>query len=333
MQTSEVLGTGFLIAATDEGITLVENAGRRGPRAARTDWPGGRPVALLETGGRVFAAAEDGIWRARPCRAGVPTPAVHEWERAPGAPARRMCCLAAAGTVIYAGRDDGTLLVSRDSGETWSQSDALIKAQQSGPATVAALGVDAKRPYAVVAALESGAILLSTDFGETWNTAGSVPAPVLSVGLSYYQREEIVYAATGSGFHRSRAVDVPNRASGRLEAFWHLSSGGLTITHCTAMTVRRIAPGQGETIFLAAFAESSGGQVFRSVDYGARWERVREGLPEPAPRFTALCYDRRDPYVIFAGTEDGRLYHCREAGDSWYPLLSGLSPIRALIAV
>jgi photosystem II stability/assembly factor-like uncharacterized protein len=237
--------------------------------------------------------------------------------------------------------------VSRDSGETWSQSDALIKAQHSGAAPVAALGVDAKRPYAVVAALESGAILLTSDFGETWNAAGSVPAPVVAVGLSYYQREEIVYAATGSGFHRSRAVDVPNRASGRLEAFWHLSSGGLTITHCTAMTVRRIAPGQGETIFLAAFAESSGGRepaeaaaapregggVFRSVDYGARWERVREGLPEPAPRFTALCYDAADPYVVFAGTSDGTIYHCREAGDCWYLLASGLSPIRALIAL
>jgi len=257
--------------------------------------------------------------------------------------------------VIYAGRDDGTLLVSRDSGETWSLSDALIKAQQSGPAAVAALGLDAKRPHAAIAALESGAILLSSDFGETWNTAGSVPAPVVAVGLSYYQREEIVYAATGSGFHRSRAVDVPNRASGTLQEFWHLSSGGLTITRCTAMTVRRIAPGQGETIFLAAFDDSregrepldrardrpaevrqpadEGGGGFRSVDYGARWERVKEGLPEPGPRFTGLCYDAADPYVVFAGTEDGRLYHCREAGASWYPLLSGLPPIRALIAL
>lgn len=343
MESPEILAAKLLIAATEVRVSLLENAGARGWRMAPAVWTGAEPLALLHSGGRVFAAADDGLWLGRESqhRSGPPR---FGWERLPGVPQSKISFLAGGGPVLYAAGNGGSLLVSRDWGANWAASDGLKKAVESGTPEVQAMGLDPARPAIIAAALEGGAILLSTDYGETWNTVGKAPSPVVSLEVSYYRREDVVYAATASGFFKGRALDVPRRASRSLEESWQFSNGGLTMTHCTAMAVRRV---RGETILLACVDENGGGAspaeapisrgeggaIFRSVDYGARWERVRGGLPEPAPRFTALCYDRADPFVAFAGTADGAIYYCTEAGDSWHPLFSGLAPIRALLAL
>jgi len=329
VESPEILATRLLIAAAEPAIVLLENAGAHGWRIAPAVWPGGEPLALLFSSGRVFAAAEDGIWIGRETRPRGGPPAL-AWERAPGVPKSAISFLAGAGPVLYAAADDGSLFVSRDWGANWAQSDALKKSIESGAPQVRAMGLDPARPPIVAAALEGGAILLSADYGETWKAAGKAPSPVVSIEVSYYQRENMIYAATASGFYKGRALDVPRRASRSLEESWQFSNGGLTVTTCTAMAVRRA---RGETIFLACADGDGSGAIFRSVDYGARWERVTGGLPQPAPLFTALCFDRADPLVVFAGAADGRIYSCTQAGDSWHPLSSGLAPIRALLAL
>ncbi len=315
---AEALGTKALIVAVEGGLQLLQHNGRGSWQAVEVQWAGGQVAALFANERRVFAAAERGVWL---------SPDGRQWQSAEGVGSREVCCLAGNGNMVYACEPAGTLLVSHDAGGAWAEQAGLKEALQSGEAGVRALGLDPANPWTMWAASDGGAILSTSDAGKTWQSAGKVPAEVRLLEGSHYAgpwmealTKAAVFAATPSGFYKSRDAG----------ATWELSNGGLTVVGCAAMTVRRKF---GQTIFLAAFDKQSGGAIFRSVDYGYRWERVREGLPEPGPAYTALCFDRADPYVVFAGAADGRIYFCTEAGDLWHLLHSDLPPVRALMAL
>lgn len=313
-----VLRTKAIVVAAEGGLWLLAPDRRGAWGIARVEWPGGEPVALLASGHRIIAAAHTGVWLSGDGR---------KWEPAPGVAGREICCVAGDGNMVYAAEPAGSLFVSHDSGATWAEQPGLRSALESEGASVRALGLDPANAWTLWAAAQGGAVLRSEDAGQAWQAVGKVPAEVVALEGSHYGgpwtealTKVAVHAATAQGFYRS--LDAG--------AKWQLSSGGLTVLGCTAMAVRRV---YGQTIFLAAFDPKGGGAIFRSVDYGYRWERVRDGLPEPGPRYTALCFDRADPYVVFAGTSDGRIFFCTEAGDLWHPLHAGLPAVRALLAL
>ena len=315
---AEVLRTKALVVAAEGGLRLIEPDRRGAWGQAQVEWNGGEVAALLTAGRRIVAAAQSGVWLSSDGR---------KWEPAKGVGSTEIRCLAGDGNMVYASDPGGALFVSHDAGGAWTEQQGLKAALESDQASVVALALDPTNPWTVWAAASGGAILSTTDAGQTWQAAGKVPAEVRALEGSHYAgpwmealTKVAVFAATPSGFFKSRDAG----------ANWESSSGGLTILGSTAMAVRRV---YGQTMFLAASDQKSGGGIFRSVDYGYRWERVRDGLPEPGPEYTALCFDKADPYVVFAGTADGRIYFCTEAGDLWHLLQSDLPPIRALVAL
>ena len=76
---------------------------------------------------------------------------------------------------------------------------------------------------------------------------------------------------------------------------------------------------------------SSGSRMYRSGDGGRTWSVLPfyDGLPEPMRQEVgALCLeDCGDSFSVFAGTTDGEVYWSEDGGDHWSLILDGLGPI------
>ena len=73
----------------------------------------------------------------------------------------------------------------------------------------------------------------------------------------------------------------------------------------------------------------SGSRIYRSTDKGRGWEVLGNGLPDRMQQeFGALCLeDWGDSCSVFAGTTGGEVYCSDDGGDSWSLIASGLAPI------
>jgi photosystem II stability/assembly factor-like uncharacterized protein len=72
-------------------------------------------------------------------------------------------------------------------------------------------------------------------------------------------------------------------------------------------------------------------RVYRTVDDGATWEPLGEGLPQGGAWLTVLrdgfAADAADPTGLYLGTRTGDLYASRDAGESWQELARHLPPV------
>lgn len=83
------------------------------------------------------------------------------------------------------------------------------------------------------------------------------------------------------------------------------------------------------------YAATYGGGVFKSVDAGATWAPINNGLTAQGLYVTALVADTVDSTTFYAGTQDG-VFRTVDAGATWTPLsngmvLTGLSTITHII--
>jgi photosystem II stability/assembly factor-like uncharacterized protein len=71
------------------------------------------------------------------------------------------------------------------------------------------------------------------------------------------------------------------------------------------------------------------GKIFRSLDCGKTWERLRGGLPESLKHeFGALCAEEVNGVcAIFGGTTGGEVFFSEDNGDSWQMITDQLAPI------
>ena len=73
----------------------------------------------------------------------------------------------------------------------------------------------------------------------------------------------------------------------------------------------------------------AGGGIYRSQDAGRTWERLGNGLPQRMQHeFGALCLEScGDSCALFAATTGGDVYWSEDGGDHWSLAVSGLAPI------
>lgn len=72
-------------------------------------------------------------------------------------------------------------------------------------------------------------------------------------------------------------------------------------------------------------------RVYRTVDHGASWEALGNGLPQEEAWMTVLrdgfVADRLDPTGLYLGTRTGELYASPDGGESWSELAGHLPPV------
>jgi hypothetical protein len=335
---SAALLTRRLLVGTDDGLTILVNDRPVGLRAQSVEGVAGpiRSVLRLNDKPEVILAAGPGAGICRSDDAGK------NWRRSDsGLGSSQPWCLTESGSLLFAGLEPAGVAVSNDEGKNWKELDAFHtlpgadewKGPGGSPARVRALAADPNEPSLLYAGIEAAGIARSEDAGQTWQKADQgIHLDVHSLAVSGLYRR-FVYAATGGGFYKT--------TDGGAE--WRESNAGLTRLYARPLVARRA---YGETLFLAAAdgppsypgpawspAENANAAIFHSVDYGARWEEVKDGLPSP-PRamFGALCFDAQDPYIVWAGDLKGGIFAAFESGRKWVLLFEGLRQILAILA-
>lgn len=191
---------------------------------------------------------------------------------------------------IYAGVEEGGVLLSQDGGRTWVDRSAGLTWSDLSPtpkADVHTVVVDPTDPDLVHAALGNG-YHLSPDRGETWERR-----------------------MTGLTPRYTRAIGVDRAQPG------HLIVG-----------TSEIPPVWMEHSPMAPQFADAGAKLFASFDFGASWEHLTDGVPECLPTiYTSIVQDAADHLRWYAVTIGGEVFVSQDNGTAWALAASGLPTI------
>ena len=239
--------------------------------------------------------------------------------------------------VIYAGtsnyRAPGTLWVSSDAGESWSNLGSASSA-------VRAIGVDPLASGRLFAAVQYDSFIVhrswvyrSSNGGRSWTQLDLDDSFVHSFAFS--APPGVLFAAGSNGLLKTTdggdswtvvynptwgitAVVVdPSNAS-------RVYAAGLGVSRSLdrGSTWENVSVGSAYVYSLAVaatqpaliFAGTDSG-VFRSQDGGATWEPSSDGLP--AHVVSSLAVDPRDETRVYAATQSGQIFTSSDSGQQW----------------
>jgi photosystem II stability/assembly factor-like uncharacterized protein len=210
--------------------------------------------------------------------------------------------------VVWVGTEPSAVWRSEDAGMTWVQTSPLETLTSSSewsfpprPDThhvrwIACHPLEAERLWI---AIEAGALVSTIDGGRTWSDR--VPCgPWDTHELAIHRKApDTLRVAAGDGYFESDDAG----------ATWRSPSVGLEVGYLRSVA---IDPEQPEVVVVSAssgphsayLAGRSDGRLYRRLT-PERWERVREGWPEPASTIAPL---------LCAGVKGGELWAADERG-------------------
>lgn len=248
---------------------------------------------------------------------------------------------------VYVGTEQGRILISHDSGQSWEATSQ---------------GLPANTPISALALLPGGEELLagtsagafrSSDRGQTWRGAGpgipphmivdavgALPDGVLLAGTT--SRGVYVLPAGGATWLAAAGLPpqsdvyafLPLAQSGHVLAA--LISGGVYLSQDDGITWAESDQGlsgaSGVNVFSFLAIPGQGGAdasiiagtsrgVFMSRDHGATWAPSSAGIG--TTRVISLARDPLSPADVFAGADTG-VYQSSDGGATWRPLGVGL---------
>lgn len=220
-----------------------------------------------------------------------------EWRQVADVPTRStLTAVSAVGNDVWAVGHDGTILVSHDSGLTWSQQrrdvldtspDAVFDPRQGVP-LLDVLMLDAKHGFACGAYSQ---LLRTDDGGANWHfvstKAGDVDVDA-DDDLDTYEDDD----TAGIGDEDS----------------WTFSDDDLAMDDIAEPHFNAIARTGSGALIIAG----ERGTVFRSRDNGASWERLQ--LPYGGSMFGAIGYE--GDHVLVFGMR-GNAYESHDLGETW----------------
>lgn len=199
-----------------------------------------------------------------------------------------------ANGVLYAGTTWG-VMISRDEGQTWTQSTAPIAECYS------IFPFDGK-----IYGGFNGGVAYTSDQGQTWTvipTSSGLPTGIvfrlLNVGNVLYAT---INSATAGGVYRSTDGGQS----------WTVSVNGLTSRNVFDLAATSTA----------LFAATTGGGVFRSTDGGLNWAAVNNGLPSITVVGVAAVKD-----TVIAGVIGNTIYRTTDNGQTWVKPEGGVLPV------
>lgn len=320
----ETLRGGVVLLGTD-GAGVLRSADRARSFSAANDGFSSRLVTQLLRDGaarRLIAVVQNDRFHSGVL---VAPRAEGPWAKlAPGLEGREVASLAASGSDLFAGTDDG-IFVYRAGAAAWQRLATRLGGTDPRPRVAELL---APAPGLIVAATNLG-LLRSADRGLSWQLVSLGSARVV---VALAPLEGALLAATALGIYRSDdgAASFQLLSSGpdakvlKLEALptderlvfattaaglyksrdggrrWYRCYGGLPVSEITGLALHP----NGRTVFAADFAR---GGLFRSDDRGESWRSLdTDGLMPD--RVWAVAIDPAQPDVLLAATASGGLH-------------------------
>lgn len=175
---------------------------------------------------------------------------------------------------------------SEDGGFTWQK----VSNGLNGPVDFHAMAVSPVDPD-LVFGWYKGDLQRTTDGGETWEKFPTA-VPVVQLAADT-KNENIVYAATPAGLHKS---------SDKGQSWQQLFEGFVS-----AVAVHPQSQG------LLSFSEKFG--LASSNDGGQIWERIEQNFNGETPLF--ISFYRRKPELVYLLTEKNSVYKSSDSGAAW----------------
>jgi photosystem II stability/assembly factor-like uncharacterized protein len=212
---------------------------------------------------------------------------------------------------VYAGTEQGRILITHDGGRTWHETQA---------------GLPANTPISALVQLPDGRQILagtskgayrSEDGGETWQTAGpGIPLHTIVDAVAALPDGTLLAGTAGSGVYV-----MPSGAT-----VWVPATTGL--------------PPQSDIYAFLPLAQRGhvlvgliSGGVYASGDDGMTWMQSDRGLPSPTSvnvfSFLAIPNTGDEHAVILAGTSSG-VFSSRDQGATWTPSGAGIGTTRVI---
>jgi hypothetical protein len=312
-----------LFFAVEDALAVLSESGR----SCRCDFAlsGRRPQCVAVDPLRLQLAYcgtfDDGLWCSedggkswRPAGSGIPharalSVAVCRWQGGDRG-------------MVYAGTEPSAVFRSEDGGATWRECPGLTELPSARtwsfpprPAThhVRWIAPDPHHQGRLFVAIEAGALVQSLDGGATWRDR-TPDGPRDTHQLTFHESSSgRLYAAAGDGYFESRDGAET----------WQRVEDGLRHAYAWSVAVDQ---GDPNNIILssAASPQRSHGQPAESFIYRrqvtAPWQQLRNGLPSPSGRRTAvLVAHPRRAKTFFAVWEDD-VFHSSDGGESWTKL-------------
>jgi photosystem II stability/assembly factor-like uncharacterized protein len=249
---------------------------------------------------------------------------------------------------IYAGAMPGALFVSDDKGDSWNAVPGINQHATrdewweggAGGIYLHRILADPERPERVYAGISVAGLFRTDDGGESWTAKneGVFEFSEWEGEIQHHDVHRCIHSAVLDP-HDSRVIYQQNHVgvyrSDDSGDSWVEITAGLPSSFGFVIAITRQHP---PAVFVVPQDENNirlSGQltVYRTLDNGATWEPLTNGLPM-VERLTlyreGMTADHLDPAGVYFGTSDGTIWSSHDTGDSWSMLADGLPPIRSL---
>ena len=230
--------------------------------------------------------------------------------------------------VIWVGTEPSEVWHSENAGATWEQTSRLETLPSSRewsfpprPDThhVRWIACHPSDPERLWVAIEAGALVSTMDSGRTWRDrvqGGPWDTHELAI---HPKAPDTLRVSAGDGYFESDDGG----------ATWRSPSDGLEVGYLRSVA---IDPEQPEGVVVSAssgphsayVAGRSDGRLYRRVTH-ERWERVRDGWPEPASTVAPLLCAGESAGELWAADERG-VHSSQDGGTSWRRLAGYAKP-------
>lgn len=251
---------------------------------------------------------------------------------------------------LLAGTQPAGLWRSDDGGETWRELPSPGTPEERAAwhlpgespletvpvARVNACLHDPASPDTLYAGVEVGGVWRSDDGGQIWRDCNAALPSLAVHALAPHPLEpETLFAATDIGVYRT--VDGGESWDWRsFEAGAGYTRALLALPPAGPHDRPLLFAGPAEVDLWGWDSEPDGARsrLFRSDDDGQTWRHLGAAhrLPESFDGLiSALAADPDDPYSLWFGTWDGRVYRSRDRGDSWTQTAEELGQVWCLL--
>ena len=248
---------------------------------------------------------------------------------------------------LYAGVQPAGLFSSDDAGQTWRHVAGLRahptapKWQPGGAGLILhSIVTHPQDPGQLWVGISAAGVFHTEDGGATWTPRNSgtrcdyLPEAerypefgqcVHCVVMAPNQPDRL-YQQNHCGMYRS---DDGGRHWESIEAGLPSSFGFPAVVHPRDPSTLFLMPLNGD--IAGRYVPQGKAAVWRTRDAGARWQAMRDGLPQHNAFFgvlrQAMAADRLEPAGIYAGTNTGSLFASADEGENWNTIAQHLPPI------
>jgi photosystem II stability/assembly factor-like uncharacterized protein len=234
--------------------------------------------------------------------------------------------------VVWVGTEPSEVWRSGDAGNSWEQTSNLTTLHSSSewsfpprPEThhVRWIACHPLEPERLWVAIEAGALVSTIDGGRTWRDRVS-GGPWDTHELAVHRKApDTLRVSAGDGYYESDDAGTT----------WHSPSSGLEVGYLRSVA---IDPEQSNVVVVSASsgpysayaAGRSDGRLYRRVAH-ERWERVRDGWPEPASTIAPLLSAGTQASELWAADERG-VHRSEDGGKSWRRMADYAAPPQQL---